>query len=164
MGPPIERWCQVSVEMGPPIEQRCQVSNPLIKRNPPKFINFRPAEVFYGVACVYLLLRGPVSPPRCSLVVCARRWRVLSCEPWCNARQKCHWNDMDVSGCRKGFSRWKWRIKKDKNSHLTKKHPCDLVFITHGVWLKQLGENCPTNSWCTMDLPNMNLGHYVSEC
>ena len=45
MGPPIERWCQVSVEMGPPIERRCQVSNPLIKRNPPKFINFRPAEV-----------------------------------------------------------------------------------------------------------------------
>ena len=44
MGPPIERWCQVSVEMGPPIERRCQVSNPLIKRNPPKFINFRPAE------------------------------------------------------------------------------------------------------------------------
>ena len=34
--------------MGPPIERRCQVSNPLgigvIKRNPPKFINFRPAE------------------------------------------------------------------------------------------------------------------------
>ena len=46
MGPPIERWCQVSVEMGPPIERRCQVSNPLIKRNPPKFINFRPAEVW----------------------------------------------------------------------------------------------------------------------
>ena len=45
MGPPIERRCQVSVEMGPPIEQRCQVSNPLIKRNPQKFINFRPAEV-----------------------------------------------------------------------------------------------------------------------
>ena len=44
MGPPIERWCQVSVEMGPPIERRCQVSNPLIKRNPPKFINVRPAE------------------------------------------------------------------------------------------------------------------------
>ena len=44
MGPPIERWCQVSVEMGPPIERRCQVSNLLIKRNPPKFINFRPAE------------------------------------------------------------------------------------------------------------------------
>ena len=36
MGPPIERWCQVLVEMGPPIERRCQVSNPLIKRNPHK--------------------------------------------------------------------------------------------------------------------------------
>ena len=71
------------------------------------------ACIFYGVACVYLLLRGPVFP-RCSLVVRARRWRVLSCEPWCNARQKCHWNDTDVSGCR-----------KDKNSHLTKKHPCN---------------------------------------
>ena len=37
--------------MGPPIERRCQVSNPLgigvIKRNPPKFINFRPAEVYH---------------------------------------------------------------------------------------------------------------------
>ena len=30
--------------MGPPIGRRCQVSNPLIKRNPPNFINFRPAE------------------------------------------------------------------------------------------------------------------------
>ena len=46
MGPPIERWYQVSVEMGPPIERRCQMSNPLIKRNPAKFINFRPAEVW----------------------------------------------------------------------------------------------------------------------
>ena len=52
MGPPIERWCQVSVEMGPPIEQRCQVSNPLIKRNPPKFINFRPAEVYIMYVCI----------------------------------------------------------------------------------------------------------------
>ena len=34
--------------MGPPIGRRCQVSNPLIKRNPPNFINFRPAEVFNG--------------------------------------------------------------------------------------------------------------------
>ena len=36
--------------MGPPIERRCQMSNPLgigvIKCNPPKFINFRPAEVW----------------------------------------------------------------------------------------------------------------------
>ena len=35
--------------MGLPIERRCQVSNPfgigVIKRNPRKFINFRPAEV-----------------------------------------------------------------------------------------------------------------------
>ena len=36
--------------MGPSIERRCQMSNPLgigvIKCNPPKFINFRPAEVW----------------------------------------------------------------------------------------------------------------------
>ena len=55
MGPPIERWCQVSVEIGPPIERRCQVSNLLIKRNPPKFINFRPAEV-RPTCCIYYIL------------------------------------------------------------------------------------------------------------
>ena len=67
MGPPIERRCQVSVEMGPPIERRCQVSNPLIKRNPPKFINFRPAEVWSSM----LILTG----------ICAQhvssKWQVL---------------------------------------------------------------------------------------
>ena len=36
MGPPIERRCQVSVEMGPPIERRCQVSNRYYKTQLPK--------------------------------------------------------------------------------------------------------------------------------
>ena len=68
MGPPIERWCQVSVEMGPPIERRCQVSNPLIKHNPQKFINFRPAEVcmYYVYTYVYTYVYLPKHSPHAS--------------------------------------------------------------------------------------------------
>ena len=56
MGPPIEWWCEVSVEMGPPIERRCQVSNPLIKRNPLKFINFVLLKYIYIFLHTYILM------------------------------------------------------------------------------------------------------------
>ena len=48
MGPPIEWWCEVSVEMGPPIERRCQVSNPLRKRNPPEIYKLSSCPALEG--------------------------------------------------------------------------------------------------------------------
>ena len=91
MGPPTERRCQVSVEMGPPIEGRCQVSNRYHKTQPPKFINFRPAEVECRpkwsqtvlLLLLFWILNRCFSKLPCSLEHC-RSWFVVSSQ-WFNA-------------------------------------------------------------------------------